>query len=239
VSVAGGPSTGKQRTIQYPAPAWLPPKRAGGLAIVGAKNVDGPGTADHIYQAKYVLPLVLRQFLAARWNAINPKDPDAGCFVAGVEGRTYSFGGPLGSVSSSCASSFVVPASFVQTGIKPEPLPAPSGSPVSPSTGDTKKRSLLVAGALVGLGTLGLWLMSKRPELAFRTNDSYSPFPSDVDPEQLRIGTALEAREHGMSRAQARKTALEHLAEDKLYYSKLAKMEKGAPVYGWDSVFRW
>ena len=68
-----------------------------------------------------------------------------------------------------------------------------------------------------------------------RRNDAYSPFPVDAD--QLRIGTAMEAREHGMSRAQAEKTAREHLAEDGQYYTKIAKMEKGSPLWGWDKLF--
>lgn len=226
VSIAGGPSTGKQRVVQYPAPAWLPPKRAGGLVIVGAKNVDGPGTADHIYQAKYVLPLVLKQFLVARWNAIDPKDPNSSCFVGGG-----AYGNPLGGLSSSCANSYVVPANFVESGAKPVPLPPPPPASKFTSPADAKRNSMLVAGALVGLGTLGLWLMTKYPKLAYRANG--------VDPEQLRIGAAQEAREHGMSQAQAHKTALEHLAEDPNYYTKLAKLERGTPIAGWDALFRW
>lgn len=226
ITVAGGPSTGTARTVQYPAPAWLPPKRAGGLVIVGAKNVDGPGTADHIYQAKYVLPLVLKQFLVARWNAIDPKNPDA-CFVGGS-------GNPLGALSSSCASSFVAPASFVSPGSEPAPLPVPSTAAL---TGGGSNRSLWVAGALVGIGTLGLYLMHKYPKLAYKAN--YSPAPlAGVDPEELRIGTAVEAREHGMTRVLAEKTAREHLAEDSQYYTKLAKLEKGTPVYGWDALLK-
>ena len=249
VYIAGGPATGKQRTVQYPAPAWQPFKRAGGLVIIGANNVDGPGTADHIYQAKYVLPLVLRELLAARWNAIDPKDPGAVCFVGGPFGS-------LGSASSNCASSFTVPASFVQSGAVVEPPPPPK-TVVIPS-GETKKsKALLIAGALVAAGTAGLWWMSKNPQYAFKSNprkyddsrdawcDSGSCGPNapyranPVDPEQLRIGTAMEAREHGMSQAKAEKTAREHLAEDDQYYNKLIKMEKGTPMYGWDALVKW
>lgn len=69
-----------------------------------------------------------------------------------------------------------------------------------------------------------------------RKNDAYSPFPPDVD--QLRIGTAIEAKEHGMSRTMAEKTAREHLAEDDQYYTKLAKLEGKSSVWGWDELFR-
>lgn len=74
--------------------------------------------------------------------------------------------------------------------------------------------------------------LAPAPKPALRKNDAYSPFPPDAD--QLRIGTAMEAREHGMSRAQAEKTAREHLAEDDQYYTKLQRME--AP-WGWNSLF--
>lgn len=162
VSIAGGPSTGKQRVVQYPAPAWLPPRRAAGLVIIGAKNVDGPGTADHIYQAKYVLPLVLKQFLAARWNAIDPKNPSAGCFVGGPFGA-------LGSTSSNCASSYTVPKDFMESGGAQPPPPPPPPKKETPADTEKKKKntSLLVSGALVGLATLGLWYMSKNPKLAY------------------------------------------------------------------------
>jgi len=237
INIAGGPSTGKARTIQYPYPAWLPPKRAGGLVIVGAKNVDGPGTADHIYQAKYVLPLILKRFLAARWNAIDPKAPGSACFVGGPFSALA--GSTLVGVSSACASSYVVPASFIKSGATVEPPPPPQGSPVTGGSATKPKSSLLVAGALVAAATGGLWWLSKNPQYAYKSNDGYSPFPRDVDPEQLKVGTAMEAREHGMSQAKAEKTAREHLAEDDQYYNKLAKMEKGTPMYGWDALVKW
>lgn len=200
VSISGGPSTGKQRTIQYPYPAWLPSKRAGGLVIVGAKNVDGPGAADHIYQAKYVLPLILKQFLATRWNAVDPKNTTASCFVGGP---FSALGSTLVGVSSACANSYVVPASFIETGVTPVPVPPPQGSPVTGGSATKPKSSLLLAGALVAAATGGLWWLSKNPQYAFKSNPR-------VDPEQLRVGTAMEAREHGMSQAQANKTAREH-----------------------------
>jgi hypothetical protein len=81
VHVSAGPATGKERTIDYPSAPWQPFKRAGGLVILGCDNLDGPGTADHIYQAKAVLPLVLTKLLAERWNAIDPQDAGAACYV--------------------------------------------------------------------------------------------------------------------------------------------------------------
>jgi hypothetical protein len=69
--------------VNYPAPAWQAHRRAGGLVVLGADNLDVPaGYADHIYQAKVVMPLVLTRLLAARWNAIDPADPGAACYVA-------------------------------------------------------------------------------------------------------------------------------------------------------------
>lgn len=82
VHVPAGPATGPDRTVQYPAPPWQPFRRAGGLIILGCDNLDVPrGTADHIYQAKVLLPLALTQILAPRWNAMNPNQPRASCYV--------------------------------------------------------------------------------------------------------------------------------------------------------------
>lgn len=68
--------------VAYPAPAWQPAKRAGGLVVLGCDNVDKPaGYADHIYQAKYVLPLVIAKFLAERWNNMDPHAPGQSCYV--------------------------------------------------------------------------------------------------------------------------------------------------------------
>lgn len=81
VHVNAGPATGKERTVDYPAPAWKARRRAAGLILIGCNNLDGPGTADHIYQAKAMLPAALTQILAPRWNAIDPFDAGAGCYV--------------------------------------------------------------------------------------------------------------------------------------------------------------
>jgi len=82
VHVAAGPATGPDRTVQYPAPPWKTQRRRGGLVILGCNNNDVPrGTADHIYQAKAMLPLALVRFLAARWNNMDPNAPGASCYV--------------------------------------------------------------------------------------------------------------------------------------------------------------
>lgn len=72
---------GPTRTVQYPAPQWQPHKRRGGLVILGCDDLDPTGTTDHVYQGKYVLPLVLTQFLAARWNAMDPHDLGASLYT--------------------------------------------------------------------------------------------------------------------------------------------------------------
>ena len=82
IKTGGNAATGPGRTVEYPSAPWLPKKRANGLVILGCKNIDTPyGTADHIYQAKTVLPLVLIELLAARWNTIDPTAPDSVCWV--------------------------------------------------------------------------------------------------------------------------------------------------------------
>jgi hypothetical protein len=50
----------------------------------------------------------------------------------------------------------------------------------------------------------------------------------DVDPKELARGIEEEL-EHGDDRAKAKKTALDHLAEDPKYYSKLKKVMKKEP----------
>lgn len=47
----------------------------------------------------------------------------------------------------------------------------------------------------------------------------------DVDPEQLKLGIKVEM-EHTDDADVAKEIALDHLAEDPQYYSKLAKIEK-------------
>lgn len=73
---------GPTRTVDYPAPPWQQHRRFGGLVVLGCDNLDKPsGTTDHVYQGKHVLPLVLTQFLAARWNAMDPHDFPSSCYT--------------------------------------------------------------------------------------------------------------------------------------------------------------
>jgi len=50
--------------------------------VLGYDNVDPQGYADHIYQARVILPIAVGRFLAARWSAVDPRDPAATCYVA-------------------------------------------------------------------------------------------------------------------------------------------------------------
>lgn len=52
--------------------------------------------------------------------------------------------------------------------------------------------------------------------------------PKDFDKTQLAMGTAHEM-EHTNSRAKAREIAMDHLAEDSRYYTKLKRIEKALP----------
>lgn len=56
-------------------------------------------------------------------------------------------------------------------------------------------------------------------------SDSYKAgllCPADVDQRQLRAGIKVEL-EHGPSKARACRIALDHLSEDRKYYTKLRK----------------
>lgn len=92
IKIGGNPKiVGPARTVDYPEAVidgfgftkpWKAPKRKEGLIILGCENLDVPrGTADHIYQAKYVLPEVTTKILADRWNAIDPDNPSGVCWV--------------------------------------------------------------------------------------------------------------------------------------------------------------
>lgn len=49
----------------------------------------------------------------------------------------------------------------------------------------------------------------------------------DVDPKELKAGIEMEMGEHGGTVEIAKKIALDHLAENPRYYSRLAWMESG------------
>jgi len=78
----GSPPAARPYTVEYPRPAQQLPRRLNGLVVLGYDNVDPQGYADHIYQARVILPIAVGRFLAARWSAVDPRDPAATCYVA-------------------------------------------------------------------------------------------------------------------------------------------------------------
>lgn len=79
----GPPLSNSPYTITYADNAELAiePRRANGLVVLGWKNKDGPGYADHRRQANPIREAVLTRYLAARWNNIDPSDPSSACYV--------------------------------------------------------------------------------------------------------------------------------------------------------------
>jgi hypothetical protein len=77
----GSPPAARPYVVEYPRPALQPPRRLNGLVVLGFDNIDPAGYADHIYQARHVLPAVVARFLAGRWSAVDPRDPEA-CLIA-------------------------------------------------------------------------------------------------------------------------------------------------------------
>lgn len=145
----GAPPADKPYSVEYPNALWEPYKRARGLVVLGCDNLDIPaGYADHIYQARAILPLVLEEFLVNRWNSMNPKDPGQSCFLAGRVGAAAA--------DSKCTSTEVWGPGSLNSRA-PAYLPGMAPAP--------KKRSssLLVPAALIGAGALGLWWMSQQP----------------------------------------------------------------------------
>ena len=55
---------------------------------------------------------------------------------------------------------------------------------------------------------------------------------ADADPEELKVGIEIE-REHTDDPKEAKQIALDHLSEDKNYYTKLAKVEKSVRIVIW------
>jgi hypothetical protein len=62
------------QAIEYPTIPWKLQRRAYGLILLGLKNNQPSGVADHQYQAAVMLPLCVKAFLADRWNTLDPKD---------------------------------------------------------------------------------------------------------------------------------------------------------------------
>jgi hypothetical protein len=48
---------------------------------------------------------------------------------------------------------------------------------------------------------------------------------TDPNPDELKMGIAIESDEHGLSREEAEKIALDHLKEDSFYYTHLKEQE--------------
>lgn len=72
----GSPPASHPYNVEYPEPDWQPGRRFNGLIILGCNNRDIPaGYADHIYQARVILPAVVTGLLAERWNANDPGEP--------------------------------------------------------------------------------------------------------------------------------------------------------------------
>lgn len=82
-TTVGPPLVQTPYTVSYAdnAELALPARRANGLVVLGWKNKVEPGYADHRRQANPIRAAVLSQYLAARWNAIDPDDPEAVCFA--------------------------------------------------------------------------------------------------------------------------------------------------------------
>lgn len=191
VKVPAGPATGPARTVEYPSPPWKGKRRCGGLVVLGCSNLDVPrGTADHIYQAKTMLPLMLTALLAARWNAIDPKAPGQSCFLKGPESHPFAWvGASLGSAidvkkeASKCAGSKVLAASFV-TSNQPQSLPKATPPGASSTTGGGSKPSLLTSAVLIGGATLGLWWLASKQQMGLLRN------PADWATTQIRKRSA-------------------------------------------------
>ncbi len=71
-----------QKEITYVEGVSYRYRNKGGLSIINYADMDPTGCADHIYQALYVLPMLVERYLAPRWNATPPSG--GVCLVAGV-----------------------------------------------------------------------------------------------------------------------------------------------------------
>ena len=60
------------KIVEYPTIPWKMQRRDHGVVMLGLKNNHAAGVADHQYQAKVMLPLCVRAFLADRWNTLDP-----------------------------------------------------------------------------------------------------------------------------------------------------------------------
>ena len=79
------------------------------------------------------------------------------------------------------------------------------------------------------------WLRKKADKLPGGLGDQLTP--ADVDPQQLEQGIKIE-REHTDDPELAKEIALDHLAEDPQYYTKLKEIEheNGEAITGPDQA---
>lgn len=88
-----GNSVNKYATTRYLDPPVSYCMDAGGFMVIGYSNRDASGVNDHIYQAQRILPLVLANTLAVRWNQTDPNAPT--CTSAGTSGPGCNPTAPL------------------------------------------------------------------------------------------------------------------------------------------------
>ncbi len=63
---------GTAKVVTYDQiPFWYQVNK-GGLHVLGYENIDPTGCADHIFQAKVILPRVIEHLLAPRWSSPPP-----------------------------------------------------------------------------------------------------------------------------------------------------------------------
>jgi len=209
---------GPQRTVEYAGPVYKRKNRDDGLIIWGLSNVDKyAGTTDHVYQAKMMMPAILAQVFAARWNSIDPKAPGQSCFIGGPPIHPADFFMPVG--AADCAQSVILPADYMAT---KEASPLPSSN-VAPAAVYTSAKGAGV-GTVLAVGALGLgalWFLGRgAPALMANPRRAAGMRPEDFDPKELERGTEHEM-EHTDSREVAKRIAMDHLAEDPDYYEKL------------------
>lgn len=101
-------------------------------------------------------------------------------------------------------------------------------------TSNTKMALLL---GLVGLGIgLGIYTLMRRRggQLGdlLPGGKGAGRRPSDFDPRQLKVGTAIEM-EHTNDRRVAREIAMDHLTENPRYYTMLCRFEPEEPACRW------
>lgn len=138
----GVPPAPSPYSIIYNEIPWSVRRRLNGLVLLGCANLDKYGYADHIFQARAVLPLVITEMLAARWNAIDPTAPEQGCFLGIV-------------TPQSCPTS-----SILKEGWEDEVVPLPEA--ITKHTGTATWGDFALGAGLGAVGALLLRLIRNR-----------------------------------------------------------------------------